>query len=90
MLALAPTRTWALSLSALSESEGDGILKVTRAIFPHDTMDDAVYALDRFAPEDPLLHQAQPAEKVLTVEGRWVATALGKKWQRVTLTAGGN
>ncbi len=45
MLALAPTRTWALSLSALSESEGDGILKVTRAIFPHDTMDDAVYAL---------------------------------------------
>lgn len=51
---------------------------------------DAVYALDRFAPEDPILHQAQPAEKVLTVEGRWVATALGKKWQRVTITAGGN
>ena len=42
---LAPSRTWALSLSALSESEADGILKVTRAIFPHDTMDDAVYAL---------------------------------------------
>ncbi len=43
--ALAPSRTWALSLSALSDSEGDGILKVTRAIFPHDTLDDAVYAL---------------------------------------------
>ena len=42
---LAPSRTWALSLSALSESEADGILKVTRAIFPHDTLDDAVYAL---------------------------------------------
>ena len=45
---LAPSRTWALSLSALSESEADGILKVTRAIFPHDTLDDAVYA--------PLIH----------------------------------
>ncbi len=45
LAAVAPTRTWALSLSALSESEGDGILKVTRAIFPHDTLDDAVYAL---------------------------------------------
>ena len=42
---MAPSRTWALSLSALSESEADGILKVTRAIFPHDTLDDAVYAL---------------------------------------------
>jgi len=42
---LAPSRSWALSLSALSQSEGDGILKVTRAIFPHDTLDDAVYAL---------------------------------------------
>lgn len=42
---LAPSRTWALSLSELTESEGDRILKVTRAIFPHDTLDDAVYAL---------------------------------------------
>jgi hypothetical protein len=45
LAALAPSRTWALSLSALSESEGSRILKVTRAIFPHDTLDDAVYAL---------------------------------------------
>jgi hypothetical protein len=45
LAAVAPTRTWALSLSTFSESEGDGILKVTRAIFPHDTLDDAVYAL---------------------------------------------
>ena len=45
LAALAPSRTWALSLKALSESEGSKILKVTRAIFPHDTLDDAVYAL---------------------------------------------
>ena len=42
---LAPSRSWALSLSALSDTEGSKILKVTRAIFPHDTLDDAVYAL---------------------------------------------
>ena len=42
---LAPSQAWALSLKSLSESEAAGILKVTRAIFPHDTLDDAVYAL---------------------------------------------
>ncbi|MFT5400375.1 MAG: hypothetical protein ACI8XW_003182 [Gammaproteobacteria bacterium] len=45
LASLAPSRSWALSLNALSESEGDGILKVTRGIFPHDRLDDAVYAL---------------------------------------------
>ena len=42
---LAPTRTWALTLSTLSEAEGSKLLKVARGIFPHDTLDDAVYAL---------------------------------------------
>lgn len=42
---LAPSQAWALSLKSLSDSEGAGILKVTRAIFPHDNLDDAVYAL---------------------------------------------
>ncbi len=42
---LAPSRSWALTLSALNETEGSKLLKVTRGIFPHDTLDDAVYAL---------------------------------------------
>jgi hypothetical protein len=42
---LAPSQAWALSLKSLNESEASAILKVTRAIFPHDTLDDAVYAL---------------------------------------------
>ncbi len=42
---LAPSSAWALPLKSLSETEAAGILKVTRAIFPHDTLDDAVYAL---------------------------------------------
>jgi hypothetical protein len=42
---LAPSRSWALTMSALSDSEGRKLLMVTRGIFPHDTLDDAVYAL---------------------------------------------
>ncbi len=42
---LAPSRTWALTMSAMTETEGSKLLKVTRGIFPHDTLDDAVYAL---------------------------------------------
>ena len=42
---LAPSRSWALTLNSLSNVEGNKILKVTRGIFPHDTLDDAVYAL---------------------------------------------
>jgi hypothetical protein len=45
LAALAPNRTWALTLNVLTESEAGKVLKVTRAIFPHDTLDDAVYAL---------------------------------------------
>ena len=42
---LAPSRSWALTMNTLSEIEGAKLLKVTRGIFPHDTLDDAVYAL---------------------------------------------
>ena len=45
LAALAPSRTWALTMSELTDAEGEKLLKVTRAIFPHDTLDDAVYAL---------------------------------------------
>ena len=42
---LAPSTTWALELNALSPSVGQILLKVARHIFPHETLDDAVYAL---------------------------------------------
>lgn len=45
LAALAPGRSWALTLSAMTETEGSKLLKVARGIFPHDTLDDAVYAL---------------------------------------------
>lgn len=55
---LAPGRTWALTMSAMTEVEGGKLLNVTRGIFPHDTLDDAVYALvvkdlDAAAAKDP-------------------------------------
>ncbi len=37
--------TWKLSLQALDSDTGKALLKVARHIFPHDTLDDAVYAL---------------------------------------------
>lgn len=55
---LAPTRTWALELGALDARQGDVLLKLARHIFPHDTLEDAVYALvvkdlDSAAAESP-------------------------------------
>ncbi len=56
----APGRTWALTMSAMTEVEGGKLLNVTRSIFPHDTLDDAVYALvvkdlDAAAAKDPAI-----------------------------------
>ena len=42
---LAPGRSWALPLTALDSVTGRALLKATRHIFPHDNLDDAVYAL---------------------------------------------
>lgn len=42
---LAPTRTWALQLEALSTHDGEALLSFCRHLYPHDTLEDAVYAL---------------------------------------------
>ena len=42
---LSPSKTWALELSALDESTGRALLKFARHLFPHDAMEDAVYAM---------------------------------------------
>ena len=42
---LAPSQTWALELAKLDEATGQALLQATRHIFPHATLDDAVYAL---------------------------------------------
>lgn len=55
---LAPSRTWALEMQSLSAREGELLLKFTRHVYPHATLDDAVYALvvkdlDAAAAADP-------------------------------------
>ena len=42
---LAPTRTWALPLEALSTHDSEALLRFCRHLYPHDTLENAVYAL---------------------------------------------
>ncbi|SEL98551.1 tat (twin-arginine translocation) pathway signal sequence [Halomonas daqiaonensis] len=42
---LAPTRSWAMPLDNLSSRQGEVLLAVTRQIFPHPDLEDAVYAM---------------------------------------------
>ncbi|MFV0679520.1 tat (twin-arginine translocation) pathway signal sequence [Ottowia sp.] len=42
---LAPSTTWALALQTLTQAEGDTLLQMGRALFPHPQLPDAVYAL---------------------------------------------
>ena len=45
LLALAPGPLWALGLTALDARAGRVLLGMTRQVFPHPMLDDAVYAL---------------------------------------------
>ena len=42
---LAPSRAWAMDLSALTSAEGKLLMVMFRTIAPHDKLDDAAYAL---------------------------------------------
>jgi hypothetical protein len=42
---LAPSRTWAVELTALTSQEGATLLTAARTIAPHDKLEDAAYAL---------------------------------------------
>lgn len=42
---LVPSKTWALELNKLSEHEAATLLRFSRHLYPHDTLEDAVYAL---------------------------------------------
>lgn len=42
---LAPSRSWAVELKALTAAEGEALMKMGRVLYPHAKLDDAVYAL---------------------------------------------
>src|SRR5580658_7952798 len=45
LAALLPGRAWALELRVLSSAQAAALLAMIRTIAPHDTLDDAAYAL---------------------------------------------
>src|SRR5699024_9641806 len=54
--------SWAVALSTLNEHQGKTLLQFTRHLYPHDTLEDAVYALvvkdlDAAAADDPDVRQ---------------------------------
>jgi hypothetical protein len=74
---LAPSRSWALELAVLDTDTGTAVLKVTRHIFPHDTLDDAVYALvvkdlDAEGPETAELLTSGVASLNEAAGGQWM------------------
>ncbi len=42
---LAPSRTWAVELQKLSQSDGETLMAMGRVLYPHEKLPDAVYAL---------------------------------------------
>jgi hypothetical protein len=45
LAALAPSTAWAVELKTLSTAEGEALMKMGRALYPHKKLADAVYAL---------------------------------------------
>ena len=43
--AFAPSSVWAVEMKVLTQAEGEALLKMTRTLFPHAKLADAVYAL---------------------------------------------
>jgi hypothetical protein len=93
---LAPSRVWALEMQGLSTHQGEVLLQVTRQIYPHATLDDAVYALvvkdlDAKAKADPAVRQ-QLADGVAQLDAKagsdWTRRAANDKAQDVAALAG--
>ena len=66
LLALAPSSLWALELKVLDERSARVLMGVTRQIFPHPKLDDAVYA---FVVRDLDGAAADAAVKLLLTDG---------------------
>jgi hypothetical protein len=96
--ALAPSRTWALEMRGLSTRQGQVLLALVKRIYPHPSLDDAVYALvikalDHKAVADKGLH-ATLAQGVRRLDaqagGDWVRRAAAEQDKDVTALAAGS
>ncbi len=94
LLALAPSPVWALDLKAFDERTGRALLAVTRQIFPHEHLDDAVYALVVKALDEGATTSADKAlltDGVKALDhaagGDWLALASAPRLAEVTKIA---
>lgn len=92
---LAPSKTWALELSALNATTGQTLLQATRHIFPHADLDDAVYALvvkdlDAAASDEATakLLSDGAAELHKAAGGDWLAADKDKQFSIIEKMAG--
>jgi hypothetical protein len=93
---LAPSRAWALELQGLDTHQGEVILAFTRQLYPHATLDTAVYALvvkdlDAKAKADPAVRQ-QLADGVRQLDAKagsdWLTRTPADQAQDVAALAG--
>ncbi|WP_144145901.1 tat (twin-arginine translocation) pathway signal sequence [Paraburkholderia sp. BCC1884] len=93
---LAPSRAWALELQGLDTHQGEVILAFTRQLYPHATLDNAVYALvvkdlDTKAKADPAVRQ-QLADGVKQLDAQagsdWLKRSAAAQAQDVAALAG--
>lgn len=78
LLTLAPSASWALPLATLDSHAGEVLLKLTRHIYPHAKLDDAVYAMVVNALDGAA---ADGATKSLLVDGiKALDAAAGGDW----------
>lgn len=93
---LAPARAWALELSTLDEHQGKTLLQFTRHLYPHESLEDAVYALvvkdlDEGAGKDDSVHQLL-TEGVAGLDqaagGDWLAADEAKRFAEVKALEG--
>lgn len=78
---LAPSRSWAIELKSLNTHQSKTLLQFTRYLYPHETLDDAVYALvvkdlDAGAADNPAAHEQLTngvAQLDSATDGNWLA-----------------
>ena len=94
LLALAPSPLWALELKVLDERSARVLLGVTRHIFPHPKLDDAVYAfvvrdLDGAAVDSTVKTLLSDGIKQLdtAANGDWLQLAASARLAEVTKLA---
>jgi hypothetical protein len=71
----APSRTWALELTALDEGQARTVMAFIKILYPHPTLDDAVYALVVKAVDQKAA--ADKATRLMLVEGIEQLNAIG-------------